>query len=158
MKCSLHVSIDLYIMEIKAGVVEGCSVLRRASACLQSTEHSLSFHLASPGACGGSHTAGCNHTGIEGHRCHHPGLPLGHTSRSLHTPLCRALNWTLNGSRQVAGQAVPHQESWLISRQEVADRQRRSIMEHFFHLTDNCWTVQFSRAYNSILENFFFQV
>lgn len=46
MKCSLCVSICLYIMKIKACVVEGCSVLRRASTCLQSTERSLSFHLA----------------------------------------------------------------------------------------------------------------
>lgn len=61
-----------------------------------------------------------------------------------------------NRSRQVAGQAVPHQGPWLISRQGVADRQRRAIMEHFLHWTDNCWTTQFSRAYNSILENFFF--
>lgn len=45
MKCSLRVSICLHKMKIKAHVVEGCSVLRRASACLQSAEH-LSFHLA----------------------------------------------------------------------------------------------------------------
>lgn len=37
MKCSLCVSICLYIMKIEARLVEGCSVLRRASACLQST-------------------------------------------------------------------------------------------------------------------------
>lgn len=70
----------------------------------------------------------------------HRTTPGSHWQVSTHTAV---QGLELKGSRQVAGQAVPHQGSWLISRQEVADRQR-SIMEHFLHLTDNCWTTQFS--------------